>query len=380
MLNLDKNVAAIILDELSDQDLFNFCKCHKNFNVMANEQYFRNRTDKLICETIPVKLENSDKETQKTWKQHYLEMSYYIDKLKEYNYVYKKEDENPKLLYKTYLIIPKHLKYEKRRAFVYACERNNFPIVKYLIKRIKNNSLNYGLINACKAGHLNIAEYLVGEGANVHFEDSRCFVVASDNDYLSVVKYLMQFNPDAAEINRALTFACENGHLPVVKYLIERGGNIPQLLFYASLGGHLHVVKYLIEMGADPNSQSSSALKEASEKSHLPIVEYLLQFNPAINDITTALRRNITSSNRSLPVVKLLVEAGANIHYFTEDFLINNIEHNNFTIVQYLIEKGADVNARNDMPLKIAVEKGYIEIENYLRLHGATDANWSQYE
>jgi ankyrin repeat protein len=82
------------------------------------------------------------------------------------------------------------------------------------------------LIEAAKNGHLEVVQFLIRNGADIH----------ADNDL-------------------AIRHAARNEHLDVVRYLIENGANIHAhddwALRYAAMDGHLDVIQYLMENGAD---------------------------------------------------------------------------------------------------------------------------------
>jgi len=96
--------------------------------------------------------------------------------------------------------------------------------------------------------------------------------------FLDLLKYFKEkFNIDLqAGSNMALTLACEGGHLDIAKYLIENGANINadngKPLILASENGHLEVVQYLIKSGAPYNE---AALEIAKINKHAKVVEYL---------------------------------------------------------------------------------------------------------
>ncbi len=87
---LDKDSTGVLLDKLNDKDLKNFCIVNPS---VCRESYFEQRTLKNYKSTIS--------EVNGNWKQHYFEMSYYKNLLKEkYNYNYREgTDKNPKTIY-----------------------------------------------------------------------------------------------------------------------------------------------------------------------------------------------------------------------------------------------------------------------------------------
>ena len=78
-----------------------------------------------------------------------------------------------------------------------------------------------------------------------------------------------------------------------------------------------------------------------------------------------AVRKNHTE------IVKLIVEAGVNIHTDNEYALRVTAGNGNVDIVKLLLENGAEVHANDDYSLNIAAEKGYAEVVKLLLEAGA---------
>jgi len=100
---------------------------------------------------------------------------------------------------------------------------------------------------------------------------------------------------------------------------------------YASEHGNLPVVKYLLEKGADIHANNNEALRYASGGGHLSVVQYL-------------------------------VERGADIHTAPDYALIFASDKGHLPVVQYLLEKGADIHANNNWALKYASEGGHLSV------------------
>lgn len=86
--------------------------------------------------------------------------------------------------------------------------------------------------------------------------------------------------------NYALGLACENGHIDVARYMLENGADILSddgfALRMASQSGQLDMVKFLIEHGADATCLNNSAVRHANDNGHTETVEYLLQHGAAL--------------------------------------------------------------------------------------------------
>lgn len=68
-----------------------------------------------------------------------------------------------------------------------------------------------------------------------------------------------------------------------------------------------------------------------------------------------------------LPMIKILIEKGADIHVYNDQALRWASRNGYLEIVKYLAEKGADIHANNDQALMWASEQGHLEVVKYLK-------------
>jgi hypothetical protein len=139
------------------------------------------------------------------------------------------------------------------------------------------------------------------------------------------------------------------GNLDLLKWLINtvpyknRLGISESLinssLVQSSTYGHQHNVAFLLEIKADPKTQNYAAFRQASKNGHLTIVKSL-----------------ISNSNIHAEEDYALCWASRNGHY---------------EMVTYLLENGADLQARDGTPLHWAAEMGHLNIVNLLLDQGA---------
>ena len=97
---------------------------------------------------------------------------------------------------------------------------------------------------------------------------------------------------------------------------------------------------------------------------NLPLMKYLVEQGANIHyNNDEALRW--ASNNGYLEVVKYLVEQGVDIHAADDYALSNAVYGGHLEVLKYLVEQGADIHARNDWALKNASAKGHIEVIKY---------------
>ena len=73
----------------------------------------------------------------------------------------------------------------------------------------------------------------------------------------------------------------------------------------------------------------------------------------------------------SVETIKMLVEKGADIHAKDDYALSYSAGNGHLEIVKYLIEKGANIHARYDAPLRYSAQNSHLEVLKYLIESGA---------
>lgn len=177
----NKDADRIILDNLDDRDLLKACSVGKYALEICDETFFRNRLIKKYPNTLQYK-------NGKSWKKYYLDVIYYINKMKE-DYDFEYRTGNPKIyldilkfhgyVSQLFELIGKNsakdlyeLKAKKYGdnydiyAITTAAENNQREFIEYLIS--KNNStelLNWGLYGATKSNNIELINFFINKGA-----------------------------------------------------------------------------------------------------------------------------------------------------------------------------------------------------------------------
>ncbi len=73
-----------------------------------------------------------------------------------------------------------------------------------------------------------------------------------------------------------------------------------------------------------------------------------------------------------LPVVRYLIEHGADIHADNNRALRKSAKHGHVLVVQYLVEHGADIHADDDYALRVSMALQHDAMVQYLLTQGAT--------
>jgi len=159
-----------------------------------------------------------------------------------------------------------------------ACEiGDSVKLQTFIVKLLANKSFNIarrnqeitnGFCNACKHGHLEIAQMLLNE-FDFTLNKVQCnnlFILTSANGHLDVAKWLVDVlylkeEDVKSNNNNALVFACANGHLEIVKWLIHKflsrasseddhdfNDNLP--FEYACKNGHVKIDNWMLQNGS----------------------------------------------------------------------------------------------------------------------------------
>ncbi|XP_014270909.1 ankyrin repeat domain-containing protein 17 isoform X5 [Halyomorpha halys] len=147
---------------------------------------------------------------------------------------------------------------------------------------------------ACCGGFLEVANFLIRNGAEIELGASTPLMEAAQEGHLELVRYLLEANANVNAQTQtgdtALTYSCENGHTDVARLLLQygadlehesEGGRTP--LMKACRAGHLCTVKFLIQHKANVNKQTTNndhtPLSLAAAGGHIAVVELLLANN-----------------------------------------------------------------------------------------------------
>jgi ankyrin repeat protein len=199
---------------------------------------------------------------------------------------------------------------------------------------------------------------------------------------LGKVKQLIENGADLQVKNEdkqtALYIAAKNNQFAILKYLIEQGANIQakekdnwSILHRAVESNHLSMVRYLIEKGADifaKNNEKETPFDRAKNKDYIEIVNYFLDGESLLE---SAEKGDLTKIKSLVELKGLYLETK---NSGKQTALYTAAKNNHFLIVKYLVEQGAEINAREKDGWSIlhrAVATNNLSMVQYLVENGA---------
>ncbi|XP_063795336.1 CARD- and ANK-domain containing inflammasome adapter protein-like [Pseudophryne corroboree] len=263
------------------------------------------------------------------------------------------------------------------------------------------------VFDAVAKGDLSLLESLL-KGSDVNAVNSSgetLLHVAASNGHVPVIEYLLAKGAKVDAKDRkqetALHRAAENGHTEAVRVLLRAGANIYSLdndsqspIHLAARNNHQEIVKLFLQEEGKRYKNRSNFLHLAAAKDNSKLAQMLLR-NGAAVDATdekkrTALFHAVSGGHEA--TVKVLLEAGATIDSSIFDAAFNAnqssifslileyskglspdtmisamfkaVKLNLYGIINALVDKGTDVNAKNDIEytsLLLAAELGKSE-------------------
>jgi len=242
------------------------------------------------------------------------------------------------------------------------------PVVLYRKGRITSTPLWH----AVDSGKIEVVKLLVEAGADVNAGSWPPLCQAVDEESTAIAEYLIDHGAnvnapkDWGPLQEAATYSIEK-----VKFLLARGANVnggSQPTIHAGIrSGHRDIVELLIQHGADINAKDKwgrgyTPLQRAAIRGRPELVELLLEAGADIsvkNDRgQTALHVSLDIRNSDYPqyrqskdAVELLLAKGADVNLKDKDGrtpLHLAVESADVDIVKLLLDKGVEVNAKDD--------------------------------
>lgn len=260
----------------------------------------------------------------------------------------------------------------------------------------RNSEQSSPLISAASWGHANIVEYLLSQGAEINFIDKNGWsalgeafrsgkqeaadiLIKNGASTIGNKKILCSQTSSIEVLNEILRGACaKGGKLDLVKMAFDAGAEVNSThsngnsaLILAASWGHVDIVKYLLSQGAKIDAadiNGNTPLKLALQNNHLDVADLLLINGASPGVITSNLSPDakrllssyslnnalkIACRNGNINEVDSLIKQGADINRPLDEngatALHITAEGSNYPFMDYLISKGANIDAIDKM-------------------------------
>jgi len=269
------------------------------------------------------------------------------------------------------------------------CKNNNTELLKLMIKKGANGFDTSDLAKACENLNFKMIKLLVEAGVNINFSTK----VSSGKNPLSIVCSNSAIEPIEGNCASKLDIH-GNEVFDIIKYLIDHGAdvNIDSPLMatcsfnypYGSITGNenqffadvnINIIRLLIEKGANVNfankQKGQSILMEAVNRlNFFELANILIEHGANINH-----KDNLGNS----VLMNIKLDSNLSDLYGMEESELNEYDGYNDIknikkTINLLIEKGADLNIKNNMGFTVLMKYSFENYKSFVRIllkHGA---------
>lgn len=280
-------------------------------------------------------------------------------------------------------------------TFIMACKLNDKNVKYFIEKGVDINiclNNNYPLVIASQNKYENLFSLLIENGVNT----DEPFTFLLEEDGITIQSFLQTLNNlsmdvftkcfrDQRRTERILIEATKNGFEKIVARVMDNGLNqeVIESVFVVACKNKIDTISTLL---INKGAKTWELFKLGFKTEDLDIIKSLVNAGTSLNDTDqldwSALswacfyrHEHIICNRKDLKniegIIDYLIEKGADVNYALALACIER----HFTAVEFLINKGGDPNLkdiRGHSLLKKAEKQGYHDIANVLRSHGAT--------
>jgi len=274
-------------------------------------------------------------------------------------------------------------------------ENKNYQLVKTLIPEFIDVNTDNLLKYAIKSNDTRIVKYLLDSGINIcnnyEFRIIKSLFIQNNLEIIKLfipkyynIKCVDKYNN--MKNTEIIHYAIDMGNGAVIDYLLKQNMSKHHLTYFP-----LYKLKFFIrnnDIGLsteyiknDSNFNHSHLIIDAIFTENITTIQYVMDFvnidlNSTINyDSIVGSPLNIAITQGNMDVVQYFIEKGADINYKDEKGytpLMSAIKNHNFSIINYLLEKKVDINTVTDIDERTYTPLSYtvsLKNDNYYINH-----------
>lgn len=242
------------------------------------------------------------------------------------------------------------------------------------LQELFNQGCNVGckedaLMATCRQGYLEVAQLLVSRMRLLSFETlDEALRLAVRKGHLEVMQFLRRSG--ARDVDGAFYQACRGGHFEAAQLLISWGAaNFDHGLLGAARGGHLEMCRWLLDRGANPMGHP---LQYAAFKGHLVVVRLLLAGSGSYQgNNRIAIVKAATAMAANLDVLLEILTKFPVDNY--QQMMDNAVSRNQLPIVEFLLQYQPSFKYDYQRLASIAAEKDHPEMLIHILRLGPVD-------
>ncbi|BCS82539.1 putative ankyrin repeat protein [Cotonvirus japonicus] len=255
--------------------------------------------------------------------------------------------------------------YNIENAIHSTCSRFNIDLFKFITKYIEINKveINYtdklknDLYWSYRQGNYEfcilLEDFMINN--NIYTDSHKYLYAAVEGKNLDLVKHIInKINYDQKRLNKAINIAIYNSTIEIIKYLIDLGAIISNI--------HNYFDKFVFYQNG-----------RKYESIFFPIIKYMVELGACVHNNFTI--ENAAKTNNFV-IVKYLIQQGANYENNKNLVLGRAVYYNQLDFVTYIISLGCDLNNCKKSLLKICVVRNNLKMLNYLISVGLLDNNF----